>query len=172
MESQMFDTELEKFKEDQIGIDKLINEQKKRLADLNKSWIDLTSSDKAKELHNKWSQSEKKQKDIMKRFKKAGDSYFEIFDGVKWVQKLLILCLYWYFVPSQATTFYTQLQDIVESLKSKVTSYVQVRSKERIQAIIEAESQNNSSTGGGDSPFENEFGRLNLQPMRPPKPEM
>lgn len=79
----MFDTELEKFKEDQIGIDKLINEQKKRLADLNKSWIDLTSSDKAKELHNKWSQSEKKQKDIMKRFKKAGDSYFEIFDGVK-----------------------------------------------------------------------------------------
>ena len=79
----MFDTELEKFKDDQIGIDKLINEQKKRLADLNKSWIDLTSSDKAKELHNKWSQSEKKQKDIMKRFKKAGDSYFEIFDGVK-----------------------------------------------------------------------------------------
>ena len=53
-----------------------------------------------------------------------------------------------------------------------MTSYVQVRSKERIQAIIEAESQNNSTISGGDSRFENEFGRLNIQPMRPPKPEM
>ncbi|TIB76076.1 BRO1-domain-containing protein [Wallemia mellicola] len=153
VESDMFGSELEKFKDDQKMIDNSISEQLKRLEELNGSWLRLTSTTRAKDIHNKHSESDRRRKEILKKFKKAGDTYFEAADGV-----------------NRATVFYDDLEQVVNQLKKDVGSFVNKRAKERVQAIVDAEAGSRNS-GGIASSFESEFGRINLQtPHRPPKP--
>lgn len=149
----MFGSELDKFKDDQKMIDNSISEQLKRLEELNRSWLKLTSTSRAKDIHNKHSESDRRRKEIFKKFKKAGDTYFEAADGV-----------------NRATVFYDDLEQVINQLKKDVGSFVNKRAKERVQAIVDAEAGTRNS-GGTSSSFESEFGKINLQtPHRPPKP--
>ncbi|TIA78233.1 hypothetical protein E3P98_03929 [Wallemia ichthyophaga] len=149
VETDMFGSELDKFKEDQKIIEGSIADQLKILEELNGAWIQLTSSARAKEIHTKHAESDRRRKEVLKKFKKAGDTYFEAANGV-----------------SRAMMFYEDLENAVRELKRDVDVYVNSRAKERVQAVIEAE-----AAGAGGSSFENEFSRLGVStPHRPPKP--
>ena len=81
----MFATELEKFIPYKNRITASIHHQQKLLHQLNALHKSLMEGDEARLVQSQWEQAERKRKEVVERFRKAKDTYFEVKEGFSYV---------------------------------------------------------------------------------------
>ncbi|KAM0751246.1 BRO1-domain-containing protein [Meredithblackwellia eburnea MCA 4105] len=114
VEPTLFATELEKFRPHQTRISSTLHHQQTTLTEISNDFKALSESKKARDLQSHWGAAEAKKRELVNRFNKARDGYFEVREGVQ-----------------RGVQFYQDLGELVDGLVSQVNPFLMSRDKER-----------------------------------------
>ncbi|CAG8611923.1 5826_t:CDS:2, partial [Paraglomus occultum] len=127
IEPQLFATELEKFVPYKLRITASIHQQQKLLHQLNALYKSLMEGEEARAVQNQWELAERKRKEVVERFRKAKDTYFEVKEGF-----------------TKGHEWYDDLSDSIKNLLKTTRNFADDRQNERndlVRAITDRQQQ-------------------------------
>jgi len=114
VEPQLFASELEKYRPHQQRIASTIHQQQQLLKELTAAFKALMEGDDARKVQTQWERAEKQRRNVVERFKRANDGYYEVKDGL-----------------TKGIQFYSNLTDVIEVLLRNTQNFASNRGQER-----------------------------------------
>lgn len=129
-ESQLFETELEKFRPHQNRLLQASHKQSALMKELTKMYGDLLQDKRVRSEQSKYESITRQRNSVMARYKKVYEAFHGLLSGI-----------------SQAQTFYTEMSETVDSLNKNVETFINNRRSEGAQLLsqIEREKANGAS---------------------------
>ncbi|KAF4263541.1 hypothetical protein CNMCM8812_004100 [Aspergillus fumigatus] len=121
-ESQLFETELEKFRPHQNRLLQANHKQAALMKELTKVYGDLLQDKRVRSEQSKYEAITRQRNTVMARYKKIYDAFNGLLSGI-----------------AQAQTFYTEMVETVESLKKNVETFINNRRSEGAQLLGQIE---------------------------------
>lgn len=121
-ESQLFETELEKFRPHQTRLLQANHKQSSLMKELTKTYAALLQDKRVQSEQSKYESISKQRNSVMARYKKVYEAFNGLSSGIL-----------------QARTFYTDMTDNVESLRKNVETFISNRRSEGAQLLSQIE---------------------------------
>ncbi|KAF7719966.1 Vacuolar protein-sorting protein [Penicillium ucsense] len=129
-ESQLFETELEKFRPHQTRLLQANHRQSSLMKELTKVYAALLQDKRVQAEQSKYESISKQRSSVMTRYKKVYEAFNSLSSGI-----------------SQAKTFYKDMAENVESLQKNVESFISNRRSEGAQLLSQIERDKASGAG-------------------------
>ncbi|KAK2759552.1 bck1-like resistance to osmotic shock [Arachnomyces sp. PD_36] len=130
-ESQLFQTELEKFRPHQNRILQATHKQTALMKELTKTYGDLLQDKRVRSEQSKYESITKQRNAVTSKYRKAYNSFNDLVSGL-----------------SQAQNFYNEMRGTVHSLKKNVDTFVNNRRSEGAQLLNQIERDKASNASG------------------------
>lgn len=126
-ETQIFATELEKFRPYQTRLLQMAHKQSSLMKELTAAYGDLLQDKRIRAEQNKYESLSRQRNSVLSRFKKTHQAFLDITTGL-----------------GKARDFYREMKDTVESLEKNVETFVNNRRNEGAQLLAQIENDKGS----------------------------
>ncbi|KAL8761336.1 MAG: hypothetical protein Q9184_002530 [Pyrenodesmia sp. 2 TL-2023] len=156
-ESQLFQSELEKFRPHQNRLLQGTHKQTSLMKELTKAYGDLLQDRRVRSEQARYESFTRQRSQVMAKYKRVYQAFRGLIDGLL-----------------RAQSFYREMEDTVESLERNVETFVSNRRSEGAQLLGQIERER-SSNAGGQADRERDrlrelMGRMSMDPSSPTKP--
>lgn len=154
-ESQLFQAELEKFRQHQNRLVSTVHKQSSLLKELTKTYGDLLQDKRVRSDQQKYEVLQKSRSTVKNKYKKIFTAHEDMIQGLM-----------------RAQGFYSEMKDSVDSLEKNVEAFVNNRRAEGAQLLAQIE-QNKSNAASGQASAEHErlqklMERMSMEPQKSP----
>lgn len=143
-QTQLFQQELDKFRDTTQRITRNASDQERVLADLTQIWKEVNESSRGRSIGEEWEKKNRSRERLVDQLRTAKDSNAQVRAGL-----------------GKALAFYSELREITTSLRQNARSFVEQRAIERERLLSEMEWQSRGSGNGGGS-IDGAFARMSV----------
>lgn len=146
-ESQLFTSELEKFRPHQNRILQAVHKQSSLMKELTRTYSELLQDKRVKGEQNKYEAFSRQRNAVLSKYRKVFQAYKDLQAGL-----------------ARAQSFYDEMKETVDSLKKNVDSFVENRRSEGGQLLSSIEASKGSSADREQARMKELMERMSLSP--------
>ncbi|KAK4629512.1 Vacuolar protein-sorting protein bro1 [Fulvia fulva] len=146
-ESQLFKSELEKFRPHQNRILQAVHKQSSLMKELTRTYSELLQDKRVRGEQNKYEAFSRQRNSVLSKYKKVYQAYKDLQAGL-----------------SRAEQFYSEMKETVESLQKNVQSFVENRRSEGGQLLSSIEASKGSGADREQNKMKELMERMSMSP--------